>query len=148
MAAVLPAPDHFHPAAADTGLAKTTAAPGAHTALKGLSLNAKLCLAASVCTIASLVVTGVAVGLRSSQAAEESAKQSVRATGLYAASQVQSDLQATFKSIGALATALTTRRRASSSTPRSSACWSSTRPGWPPTRCGSPTRWTARTPST
>ncbi|HIV71126.1 MAG TPA: HAMP domain-containing protein [Candidatus Aquabacterium excrementipullorum] len=118
MAAVLPAPDHFHPAAADTGLAKTTAAPGAHTALKGLSLNAKLCLAASVCTIASLVVTGVAVGLRSSQAAEESAKQSVRATGLYAASQVQSDLQATFKSIGALATALQMARSADNPPPR------------------------------
>ncbi|MCP5787196.1 hypothetical protein NL329_30220, partial [Klebsiella pneumoniae] len=82
------------------------------------SLNAKLCLAASACTIVSLLVTGVAVGLQSSRVAEESARQSVRATGQYAASQVQSDLQASFKSLAALATSLQVARDATNPPPR------------------------------
>ena len=50
--------------------------------------------------------------------AEESARQSVRATGQYAASQVQSDLQATFKSLAALATSLQVARDATNPPPR------------------------------
>jgi len=92
LAAVLPAIEHqsASPALA-LPLVHPQTVPARHP-LRGLSLNAKLCLAASVCTLASLLVTGVAVGLQSSRVAEESARQSVRATGQYAASQVQSDL--------------------------------------------------------
>ena len=120
MAAVLPAPDRQ---SASSALALSH--PSEHTktvparrSLRGLSLNAKLCLAASACTIVSLLITGVAVGLQSSRVAEESARQSVRATGQYAASQVQSDLQATFKSVAALATSLQVARDATNPPPR------------------------------
>ncbi|WP_158622768.1 methyl-accepting chemotaxis protein [Aquabacterium soli] len=118
MAAVIDALDHTLPqrAGVDTTTLARRAMP--RKTLQGLSLNAKICLAASACTIASLLITGVAVGLQSSSAAEESAKQSVRATGQYAASQVQSDLQSTFKAIGALASALQVARSADNPPPR------------------------------
>ncbi len=118
LAAVIDALDHTLPqrAGVDTTTLARRAMP--RKTLQGLSLNAKICLAASACTIASLLITGVAVGLQSSSAAEESAKQSVRATGQYAASQVQSDLQSTFKAIGALASALQVARSADNPPPR------------------------------
>jgi methyl-accepting chemotaxis protein len=118
LAAVINASDHT--SSHRTGFDTSTVAPQAkpRKTLQGLSLNAKICLAASACTIASLLITGVAVGLQSSSAAEESAKQSVRATGQYAASQVQSDLQSTFKAIGALASALQVARSADNPPPR------------------------------
>ncbi len=65
MAAVLPAPDHqpASPAPALSYHPEHTKTVPSRRSLRGLSLNTKLCLAASACTIASLLVTGVAVGL-------------------------------------------------------------------------------------
>ena len=117
MAAVLPSPDHFNATSSGNSLVKGAASRG-RLSLGALSLNAKICLAASACTIASLLITGVAVGLKSSSAAEESAKQSVRATGQYASSQVQADLESTFKAIGALASALQVGKSADNPPPR------------------------------
>lgn len=71
-----------------------------------LSLNAKLCLSASACAVISLLVTGVAMGVRSSQIAEQSATESARADGLAAAQGVQSQLESTFKVTQTLASAL------------------------------------------
>ncbi|RZL04252.1 MAG: methyl-accepting chemotaxis protein [Rubrivivax sp.] len=74
--------------------------------LSRLSLNAKLCLSASVCAVISLLVTGVATGVRSSQVAEENATQNARADGLAAAQGVQAQLDATFQVVQTLASTL------------------------------------------
>jgi methyl-accepting chemotaxis protein len=91
-------------------LSSSAAAPSR----RALSFTAKIGIAASACVVASLLVTGIAVGLQSSSAAEESAREGVRATTLYAAQQVQSDLQSTFQSAQALAASLQVAKEAGS----------------------------------
>jgi methyl-accepting chemotaxis protein len=84
----------------------STAIPSSSGLFSRLSLNAKLCLSASVCAAVSLLVTGVAMGVRSSQAAADSATQSARADSQAAAQSVQAQLDATFRVTQTLAAAL------------------------------------------
>ncbi len=77
-----------------------------------------MCLAASACIVATLLVTGGVVGVRSSNEAESAARQGVRSTAQYAAEQVQSDLRATFQAEESLAGALKVAREAGNPPPR------------------------------
>jgi methyl-accepting chemotaxis protein len=73
------------------------------TRLNQLGFGTKICIAAALCTVASLVATGIAVGLQSSRQAEAAAQDSVRATARYAAKSVEAELSASLRAIQALA---------------------------------------------
>ncbi|MDB5819939.1 MAG: trg3 [Rhizobacter sp.] len=81
-------------------------------ALSSFSLGAKLSLAAGSCAVASLAVTGVAIGWYSSGVAAESAMDSARSTAKIAALEVQSQLSATFMGIQSLSHVLEVTRKA------------------------------------
>jgi methyl-accepting chemotaxis protein len=83
-----------------------------------LSFGTKICVAAAACTVASLAVTGIAVGIQSSNNAEQAARDGVQATAQYAAQQVQSDMRASFASVESLANALQVAREADNPPPR------------------------------
>ena len=70
------------------------------------SFTRKLVVAAGVCSVLSLAVTGSVVGWRSSQDAETAAREHVRSTAAYAAQGVQADLSGGFKAIEAAAAML------------------------------------------
>lgn len=89
-----------------------TTFPAASGLFSNLSLNAKLCLAASACAVVSLLVTGAAMAVRSSQAAEQNATQSARADSAAAAQSVQAQLEATFKVVQTLANTLAVAKSA------------------------------------
>jgi methyl-accepting chemotaxis protein len=76
------------------------------SAVRHLSFGTKVCIAATLCTVVSLAVTGIAVGLKSSANAEAAAQDRVRATAQFAAKGVEAELSATLHAIQTLAGAL------------------------------------------
>ena len=82
------------------------------------TFGTKICLAAAACTVVSLAVTGIAVGIQSSRNAEQAARDGVKATAQFAAQQVQADMQGSFASVQSLANALKVASEAANPPPR------------------------------
>ncbi|MFD0876660.1 methyl-accepting chemotaxis protein [Massilia pinisoli] len=81
-------------------------------ALRSLSLNAKICLTATVLVIFSLAATSTVTGIRSSGSAEESSMKLARTTAREAAAAVQARLGAHLTTVLGVARAMRTTRGA------------------------------------
>ena len=71
--------------------------------LGGLSLNAKICIAATALVVASLAITATVIGVKSSGAAEEATMALARTSSREAASALQTRIRANLASVAALA---------------------------------------------
>ena len=84
----------------------------AHTRLGGLSLNAKICVAATALVVASLAITATVIGVKSSGAAEDSTMELARTSSREAASALQTRMRANLSSVSALAGAMVATKSA------------------------------------
>ena len=77
-----------------------------------LSLNAKICIAATALVILSLVITSSVIGVRSSATAEESTMNLVRTAARQAAGALQGRISANLARVTTLAAAMVNTRKA------------------------------------
>ena len=80
--------------------------------LGGLSLNAKICIAATGLVIASLAITATVIGIKSSSTAEEATMELARTSSREAASALQTRIRANLASVAALGGAMTATKTA------------------------------------
>jgi methyl-accepting chemotaxis protein len=81
-------------------------------AKSGLSLNAKICAAATALVVASLAITATVIGFKSSATAEAATMDLARTAAREAAGSLQSRIKANLYSVMALAGAMTTTKAA------------------------------------
>ena len=80
--------------------------------LRGLSLNAKICIAATALVVASLAITATVIGVKSSGAAEEATMELARTSSREAASALQTRIRANLAFVSALAGAMASTKTA------------------------------------
>ncbi len=80
--------------------------------LGGLSLNAKICIAATGLVVASLAITATVIGIKSSSTAEEATMELARTSSREAASALQTRIRANLASVAALGGAMTATKTA------------------------------------
>ena len=80
--------------------------------LAGLSLNAKICVAATALVVASLAITSTVIGVKISGAAEDSTMELARTSSREAASALQTRMRANLSSVSALAGAMAATKTA------------------------------------
>ena len=78
----------------------------------GLSLNAKICIAATALVVASLAITSTVIGIKSSGAAEDATMELARTSAREAASALQTRIRANLSSVSALAAAMASTKTA------------------------------------
>jgi methyl-accepting chemotaxis protein len=83
--------------------------PGAK---RGLSLNAKICLAATVLVVLSLAITASVIGVKSSGAAEEATMNLARTSAREAAGALQTRIRSNLSNVTALAGAMVSTKTA------------------------------------
>jgi methyl-accepting chemotaxis protein len=91
-------------------LSSGSSAPPAR--LSGLSLNAKICVAATALVVASLAITATVIGFKSSSTAEAATMELARTSAREAAGALQSRIKANLYSVMALSGAMTTTKAA------------------------------------
>jgi methyl-accepting chemotaxis protein len=80
--------------------------------LSSLSLNAKICLAATGLVVASLAITSTVIGIKSSSSAEQATMELARTASREAASALQTRIRANLSSVSALAAAMSSTKTA------------------------------------
>jgi methyl-accepting chemotaxis protein len=89
----------------------TAAAPGPRTR-RSLSLNAKICLAATALVVLSLAITASVIGVKSSGAAEDATMNLARTSAREAAGALQTRIRSNLSNVSALAGAMTSTKAA------------------------------------
>ena len=92
---------------------------GPRTAARSLSLNAKICLTATVLVILSLAATSTVIGIRSSHSAEEASMKLARTTAREAAAAVQARMGSHFTTVLGLTRTMRATRAADAPLTRS-----------------------------
>lgn len=80
--------------------------------LGGLSLNTKICVAATALVVASLAITSTVIGIKSSGAAEDATIELARISSREAASALQTRIRAKLSSVSAQAAAMASTKTA------------------------------------